>query len=85
MNHLAHLNTPGMLKARFHERFTKVLIDLGIPGRARSDLARLYGNHLIDKEGFTQVESEFILNPYREYNLLELAEEIAQNLEVYEV
>ena len=81
----AHLNTLGALKARFYERFSKVLIDLKIPPRHRSDLARLSSNRVFYKPGFTQVEIEHILNPYSENDLLGVAEEIARNLEVHKV
>ena len=81
----AHLNTLGALKARFHERFSKVLLDCQIPARHRSDLALLSSNRVFYKQGFTQVEIEQILNPYSESDLLGVAEEIARNLEVHKV
>lgn len=81
----AHLNTPEALRARFHERFEKVLLDLRIPARHRSDLARLYSNRVFYKQGCTQVEIEHILKPYYHFDLLAIAEEIARNLEVFAV
>ena len=79
----AHLNTLGALKARFYERFSKVLIDLKIPSRHRSDLARLSSNRVFCKQGCTQVEIEHLLKPYDSFDLLGVAEEIARNLEVF--
>ena len=81
----AHLNTLGELRARWVERFSKVLLDLKIPARHRSDLALLYSNRVFYKQGFTQVEIEQLLNPYSEEDLLGVAEEIARNLEVFAV
>ena len=81
----AHLNTPEALRARFHERFSKVLLDLKIPARHRSDLARLCSDRVFHKQGSTQVEIEHLLKPYDDYDLLGIAEEITRNLEVFAV
>ena len=80
-----HLNTPEALRARFYERFSKVLLDLKIPARHRSDLARLYSNRVFYKQGCPQVEIEHILKPYYHFDLLGIAEEISRNLEVFAV